>query len=53
MIENPFQSPQTVELSPTDRVYEPPLPGGWRPGLPLTVLLLGSLALLAIAFLLT
>jgi hypothetical protein len=46
--ENPFQSPETVEASPElpERVYEPPLPGGWRPGLALSIVLIGLLAVL-------
>lgn len=48
LIENPFQSPQTVELRPSDRVYESPLPGGWRPGRLLSAFMLGTVILLGI-----
>jgi hypothetical protein len=52
MTDNPFQSPDAIKRSPTGRVFERPMPGGWRPGLLFSAVPLVSLAELAMATLL-
>lgn len=46
-MDNPFRSPETTELAPSDRFYELPKPGGWRPRPALSAFLLAFLIVLA------